>query len=107
MIPIYRKRTIFDPSGCDFSTALTLAGRLTHARSRRETQISTTYYVVDSVDELAKFGADAWDRVVCVMTTGQPWQFKPYKWNEPRALFHHGAPPHFYVCVAPALMEGT
>jgi parafibromin len=56
---------------------------------RRETQISTTYYVVDSVDELAKFGTDAWDRVVCVMTTGQPWQFKPYKWNEPRALFHH------------------
>jgi parafibromin len=57
---------------------------------RRETQISTTYYVVDSVEELSKFGTDAWDRVVCVMTTGQAWQFRPYKWNEPRALFHHG-----------------
>jgi len=25
------------------------------------------------------------------MTTGQEWQFKPYKWNEPKELFHHGA----------------
>lgn len=24
------------------------------------------------------------------MTTGQAWQFRPYKWSEPRALFHHG-----------------
>ena len=24
------------------------------------------------------------------MTTGQAWQFRPYKWNEPRQLFHHG-----------------
>jgi len=23
------------------------------------------------------------------MTTGQAWQFRPYKWNEPRQLFHH------------------
>lgn len=30
------------------------------------------------------------ERVVCVMTTGQEWQFKPYKWNEPKELFHHG-----------------
>lgn len=30
------------------------------------------------------------DRVVCVMTTGQEWQFKPYKWKEPKELFHHG-----------------
>lgn len=24
------------------------------------------------------------------MTTGQAWQFRPYKWSEPRQLFHHG-----------------
>lgn len=30
------------------------------------------------------------DRVVCVMTTGQAWQFRPYKWPEPKQLFHHG-----------------
>lgn len=27
---------------------------------------------------------------MCVMTTGQEWQFKPYKWKEPKELFHHG-----------------
>lgn len=48
------------------------------------------YFVVDSAEALSKFGQDAWDRVVCVMTTGQAWQFKPYKWNDPKVLFHHG-----------------
>lgn len=48
------------------------------------------YFIVDSTDALQKFGADAWERVVCVTTTGQAWQFRPYKWNEPRTLFHHG-----------------
>ncbi|OCH86204.1 CDC73-domain-containing protein [Obba rivulosa] len=70
MIPIYRKRTTIDPSG-------------------RETESHARYYVVDSTEALAKFGADAWDRVVCVMTTGQAWQFRPYKWTEPKTLFHH------------------
>ncbi len=72
MIPIYRKRTHIDSSG-------------------KETEHHARYFVVDSTEALAKFGADAWDRVVCVMTTGQAWQFRPYKWNDPRQLFHHGA----------------
>lgn len=71
LIPIYRKRTTIDTSG-------------------RETTTSQTYYVIDSAEVLGKFGADAWDRVVCVMTTGQAWQFRPYKWKEPLSLFHHG-----------------
>ncbi|KAF9481350.1 RNA polymerase II-associated protein [Pholiota conissans] len=70
LIPIYRKRTSIDTSG-------------------KETVTKTTYFVVDSVEALAKFGTDAWERVVCVMTTGQAWQFRPYKWNEPRQLFHN------------------
>ncbi|RDX47422.1 CDC73-domain-containing protein [Lentinus brumalis] len=70
MIPIYRKRTTIDSSG-------------------RETEMQTRYFVVDSTEALAKFGPDAWDRVVCVMTTGQAWQFRPYKWTEPKTLFHH------------------
>ncbi|KAI0046442.1 RNA polymerase II-associated protein [Auriscalpium vulgare] len=70
MIPIYRNRTTIDSSG-------------------REVSLSQRYYVVDSVEALNKFGADAWDRVVCVLTTGQAWQFRPYKWTEPRSLFHH------------------
>ena len=52
--------------------------------------LSSRYFIVDSTEALAKFGADAWDRVVCVMTTGQTWQFKPYKWSDPKVLFHHG-----------------
>ncbi|KAI0355167.1 RNA polymerase II-associated protein [Trametes cingulata] len=70
VIPIYRKRTTIDPSG-------------------RETETQTRYFVVDSAEALAKFGPDAWDRVVCVLTTGQTWQFRPYKWQEPKTLFHH------------------
>ena len=71
LIPIYRKRTSIDTSG-------------------KETVTQAKYFVVDSVEALAKFGTDAWERVVCVMTTGQAWQFRPYKWNEPRQLFHNG-----------------
>lgn len=70
LIPIYRKRTHIDSSG-------------------KETETSSRYFVVDSVEALSKFGVDAWERVVCVMTTGQAWQFRPYKWNEPIQLFHH------------------
>ncbi|PFH53548.1 hypothetical protein AMATHDRAFT_137288 [Amanita thiersii Skay4041] len=70
VIPIYRKRVTIDSSG-------------------KEIETQARYFVVDNVEALAKFGADAWDRVVCVMTTGQAWQFKPYKWNEPTQLFHH------------------
>ncbi|KAJ7781790.1 RNA polymerase II-associated protein [Mycena maculata] len=70
MIPIYRKRTSIDSSG-------------------KEHETQARYFVVDSVEALGKFGPDAWDRVVCVMTTGQAWQFRPYKWNEPIQLFHH------------------
>ncbi|TCD66405.1 accessory factor associated with RNA polymerase II [Steccherinum ochraceum] len=70
LIAIYRKRTGIDSAG-------------------RETESHARYFVVDSTEALAKFGTDAWDRVVCVMTTGQAWQFKPYKWNDPKVLFHH------------------
>jgi len=28
--------------------------------------------------------------VLCVFTTGQAWQFKPYKWTEPKDLFRNG-----------------
>ncbi|CAE7176001.1 unnamed protein product, partial [Rhizoctonia solani] len=60
---------------------------------RTETDQAMKYYVVDSVEALSKFGqgggGDPWDRVVCVLTTGQQWQFKPYKWSEPRQLFHN------------------
>lgn len=51
--------------------------------------------VVDSAEAVTRLGgssasapgADPWNRVVAVFTTGQAWQFKTYKWNEPRELF--------------------
>nr|AEN14435.1 RNA polymerase II accessory factor cdc73 family protein [Lentinula edodes] len=64
--------------------------KLTHIEpSGKETIIQQRCIVVDSQDSLTKFGPDAWDRVVCVMTTGQAWQFRSYKWSEPKVLFHH------------------
>jgi len=70
MIAIYRKRTTIDSSG-------------------RETESQARFYIVDSVEALSKFGLDPWERVVCVMTTGQEWQFKNYKWKDPKQLFHN------------------
>lgn len=70
LLAIYRTLTHISPSG-------------------KQTTSQARYFVVDSVEALSKFGNDAWDRVVCVMTTGQAWQFRPYKWNDPRQLFHH------------------
>ncbi|KDQ18645.1 hypothetical protein BOTBODRAFT_104124 [Botryobasidium botryosum FD-172 SS1] len=75
MIPVYRKRSYFGPNGQETA----VSGQ----------EKSMRYFVVDGIEALGKFGPDAWDRVVCVMTTGQAWQFKPYKWSDPRQLFHH------------------
>ena len=78
VLPIYR-----DVSAASANPA---AGERSHGHGHG----GTRYLVVDGVEALAKFGADAWERVVCVLTTGQAWQFKPYKWSEPKTLFHHG-----------------
>ncbi|CAD6893178.1 unnamed protein product [Tilletia controversa] len=37
---------------------------------------------------------DVWNRVVAVFTTGQLWQFKGYKYKEPRELFKHAMGVH-------------
>ncbi|EEB06112.1 Cdc73 family RNA polymerase II accessory factor [Schizosaccharomyces japonicus yFS275] len=72
---------------------------LSHKSSRAE--FGTMRFIV--VEGVEKFKPDYWDRVVCVFTTGQAWQFKDYKWSEPHQLFHHvkgflvqyvGDPPH-------------
>ncbi|KAL8785659.1 MAG: hypothetical protein Q9213_003218 [Squamulea squamosa] len=39
------------------------------------------------VDTPEQFKPDYWNRVVAVFTTGQTWQFKGYKWQDPRELF--------------------
>lgn len=43
------------------------------------------------------------------MTTGQAWQFKPYKWSDPKVLFQHGRIILRFIVVAPtnqALVKG-
>lgn len=57
------------------------------------------FLAVDSLDALTRLGArgsgttgqdaDPWNRVVCVITTGQKWQFKGYRWEEGRDLFRN------------------
>lgn len=44
------------------------------------------FILVDSPDN---FRPDYWQRVVAVFTTGQTWQFKNYKWQQPAELFGH------------------
>jgi parafibromin len=44
------------------------------------------FILVESPDQ---FKPDYWSRLVAVFTTGQPWQFKSYKWSNPPDLFRH------------------
>lgn len=41
------------------------------------------------VDSPADFKPEYWGRVVAVFTTGQVWQFKSYKWQQPTELFRN------------------
>jgi len=41
------------------------------------------------VDTPEQFKPNYWDRVVAVLTTGQTWQFKSYKWQNAPDLFRH------------------
>lgn len=41
------------------------------------------------VDTPEQFKPEYWSRVVAVFTTGQAWQFKNYKWQQPQDLFRH------------------
>jgi len=88
VIHVNRKRQIGLLSGDNARDDGGLSGQNKQERGKAGEKL-TRYFVVDGVDALSKFGDDAWDRVVCVMTTGQEWQFRPYKWTEPKELFHH------------------
>ncbi|KAG8217065.1 RNA pol II accessory factor, Cdc73 family-domain-containing protein [Butyriboletus roseoflavus] len=90
LLHIDRRRDPPTASAATFSSSTSTSSTVVSAASHGTgTGTVQRYFIVDSTDALQKFGADAWERVVCVMTTGQAWQFRPYKWNEPRTLFHH------------------
>ncbi|KAH8659092.1 RNA pol II accessory factor, Cdc73 family-domain-containing protein [Tricladium varicosporioides] len=44
------------------------------------------FIIADSAEKLKP---EHWSRVVAVFTTGQVWQFKSYKWQNPPELFRH------------------
>lgn len=69
------------------STTRSDSGLVTINRKKTGTERTVQYHVIDSPGE--KLKPDDWDRVVCVFTNGQSWQFKSYKWTEPTDLFHH------------------
>ncbi|KAH9812699.1 RNA pol II accessory factor, Cdc73 family-domain-containing protein [Melampsora americana] len=87
-------------------TLLTSHSSLGTSKSNPSTDRAVRYFVVDGVDALSKFGEDAWDRVVCVMTTGQEWQFRPYRWSDPKELFHHGLVVHGFMFFLLLLVKG-
>ncbi|KAI9498791.1 RNA pol II accessory factor, Cdc73 family-domain-containing protein [Zychaea mexicana] len=59
--------------------------RVTVERRRRDGQLAV-YHIVDSV---SNFKQSDWDRVCCVFTGGQAWQFKGWKYEKPVDLFSH------------------
>ncbi|KAI8093823.1 RNA pol II accessory factor, Cdc73 family-domain-containing protein [Halteromyces radiatus] len=57
--------------------------QVTVERKRANGQ-SVVYHVVDSVSH---FKQSDWDRVCCVLASGQQWQFKGWKWEKPLEVF--------------------
>ncbi|WFD42181.1 accessory factor associated with RNA polymerase II [Malassezia psittaci] len=60
----------------------------------RGQQLARRVLVVDSAEAVNRLGSgsmgpgqDPWNRVIAVFTTGQSWQFKTYRWKDPRDLF--------------------
>jgi len=69
--------------------------------------LSRRILVVDSAEAVNRLGSgapgsdqDPWSRVICVFTTGQSWQFKSYRWSDPRDLFRNGM---FWRLTRPAM----
>ncbi|KAI9316072.1 RNA pol II accessory factor, Cdc73 family-domain-containing protein [Dichotomocladium elegans] len=59
--------------------------RVSVERRRRDGQV-TVYHVIDNAAQLKQ---NDWDRVCCVFASGQPWQFKGWKYEKPIDLFSH------------------
>jgi parafibromin len=53
-----------------------------------------TFLVVNNTDRFTR--PEYWDRVVAIFSTGQEWQFKNYKWSNPKELFQKIKGYYFY-----------
>ncbi|PWN41774.1 CDC73-domain-containing protein [Ceraceosorus guamensis] len=83
MISLYHPISSSAGAAASNKSAASAGGSTNPARGQR-------FLVVDSVEALGRLGSgaqDAWDRVVAVFTTGQLWQFKGYRTQDPKALW--------------------
>lgn len=87
----------FDPPSSSNSLAMTGGSNEVVVVNRPK---GGRFLAVDSLEALSRLGAsrstggdaaaaDPWRRVVCVITTGQRWQFRGYRWEEGRELFRN------------------
>ncbi|PWN52710.1 CDC73-domain-containing protein [Violaceomyces palustris] len=99
----YLEEGIFVPPEEARARARGVADLVVSITSRGGTQVNPSHtgvgigkriLVVDNAEAVNRLGGgsglssqDPWSRVVAVFTTGQTWQFKTYKWSEPRELF--------------------
>ncbi|KAF8547891.1 hypothetical protein OG21DRAFT_1516896 [Imleria badia] len=65
-----RQRDPPTASAASFSSSTNAASTSSASSHGTGTETVQRYFIVDSTDALQKFGADAWEMVVCVMTTG-------------------------------------
>lgn len=65
--------------------------KLRDIKSKRERIIQITHKgkQYDFTDTADNFQDSDWDRVVCVITDGNEWPFKKYKWKTPQETFKH------------------
>jgi RNA pol II accessory factor, Cdc73 family, C-terminal len=79
---------VYCPIDVKQMTASTLPQDSEHLVFHRHNNINCEFKIIDSVSKLAD-RPENWDRVVAVFATGQPWQFKNWKWSEPVDLFQN------------------
>lgn len=65
----------------------TKESEVTVERKNPKTGQTISYRIVDSIDRIMK---EDWKNVVAVFVSGQQWQFKGWKWEQPVDLFSNG-----------------
>ncbi|PSR81908.1 RNA pol II accessory factor, Cdc73 family-domain-containing protein [Coniella lustricola] len=73
----------YEPAKTDYDSSMI---HILHHMRDIDANRPMRFILVESVEQ---FKPEYWNRVVAVFTTGQPWQFKNYKWSQPQELFRH------------------
>lgn len=85
--PFFDESTFIDPNSKDpkIQELLNFGGDIRNVSHTFPRIGKQTFLIVNNTDKFTK--AEYWDRVVAIFTTGQQWQFKSYKWSDPKQLF--------------------